>query len=602
MSNTQHAQSHDLSLDMIRTTAIANSVCVRPIINRLVDTVTGREQLVPIDCGSTRDRQCPPCAERNRRLRMQQCREGWHKTEETLPPPLEPDDPDDHDDPEPDDDPGDADEPSRRVRSTRRRQDAPDLPRMPVEHRSIGKAFVGNNGQTYRPSMFNTVTLGSYGRVHPDDGTPIDPATYDYRRAALDAMHFAKGIDRLIQNMRRCAGFKLQYFGCVEAQRRLAPHFHMAVRGVIPRRVFKQVVKATYHQVWWPHIDDPVYTGTHLPVWDEAKGVHVDPDDGIPLQTWDQALDEIADDPNATPMHVLRFGKQTDYQGVLANSRDSEGHIGYLCKYLTKGIADTYGDDDQTSARQKAHIDRLYEEVRWLPCTPRCANWLRFGIQPADAEPGLIPGECDHKAHRRENLGCGGRRVLVSRHWTGKTLDKHRADRRDVVEQVLEAAGIDPDDVDRCSATTTEATTADGAPRYLWIPLNPTETPLPSYREAILSAIEERRRWREQYEAAKTLVEHREQHEQQEGGHSATGPPFGSGGEAASATDLRESDRSASSSPDNRPHRVAGLVVKGERSESRSDTEGALDGQPGDLTIEAAGEDEAPADQSREHS
>jgi hypothetical protein len=327
--------------------------------------------------------------------------------------------------------------------------------------------------------------------------------------------------------MRRCAGYKLQYFGCVEAQKRLAPHFHMAVRGVIPRQIFKQVVAATYHQVWWPHVDQPDYTGTHLPVWDEAKGSYVDPDDGVELQTWQAALDEIDDDPNATPMHVMRFGKQTDYQGVLAGTRDSEGRIGYLCKYLTKEIARTFGDDDQTSARQKAHIDRLHEEVRWLPCTPRCANWLRFGIQPADAEPGLVPGECDHKAHRRENLGVGGRRVLVSRYWTGKTLDTHRADRRAVVEQVLQAAGVDPDDIadaDRCSATTT---TADGQPRYLWLELNPAETPLPTYREAILSAIEERRRWREQYERAKALAG------QQDGGHWATGPPFGSGGEAA---------------------------------------------------------------------
>ena len=171
------------------------------------------------------------------------------------------------------------------MRSTRRRQDVPDLPRLPVEHRSIGRAFTGNNGQMYRPSMFVTTTLDSYGPVHPD-GTPVDPATYDYRRQVLDAMHFPKLVDRLIQNLRRCAGFKMQYFGCIEAQKRLAPHLHMALRGVIPRQMFQQVVAATYHQVWWPHVDDPVYTGTHLPVWDEAKGGYVDPDDGVLLQTW----------------------------------------------------------------------------------------------------------------------------------------------------------------------------------------------------------------------------------------------------------------------------------------------------------------------------
>jgi hypothetical protein len=510
MSDTNRAQGQDLSPEMIRTVAAANGVCTRPIIKLLVDTVTGRETPVPIDCGSTRERQCPTCADRNRRLRMQQCREGWHLDEEPLPDPpgLADDQDDDGDGEDGPDDPDEDEGPSRRVRSTRRRQDAPDLPRMPVEHRSVGDVFTGRDGKEHRPSMFNTTTLDSYGKVHTD-GTPVDPTTYDYRRAALDAMHFAKLIDRLIQNMRRCAGFKLQYFGCVEAQKRLAPHFHMAVRGVIPRRVFKQVVAATYEQVWWPHVDDPVYTGTHLPVWDEAKGGYVDPDDGVRLPTWGQALDAIDDDPDATPMHVLRFGKQTDYQGLLRGTPETEGRIGYVCKYLTKSIADTYGDEDDVSARRKAHIERLHEEVRWLPCTPRCANWLRFGIQPDGAEPGLMPGECDHKAHRRENLGCGGRRVLNSRHWTGKTLDRHRADRRAVVDQVLAEAGVDPDDItdaDRCSATTT---TADGKPRYLWLELNPAETPLPTYREAILSAIAERRRWREQYETAKALAEAR---------------------------------------------------------------------------------------------
>jgi hypothetical protein len=117
----------------------------------------------------------------------------------------------------------------------------------------------------------------------------------------------------------------------------------------------------------------------------------------VPLQTWQQALDEIDDDPAAVPMHVLRFGKQTDYQGLLGGTRDSERRIAYLTKYLTKSIVDAYGDDDETSARQRAHVDRLHAEVRWLPCTPRCANWLRFGIQPEDAEPGLVPGECEHK-------------------------------------------------------------------------------------------------------------------------------------------------------------------------------------------------------------
>ncbi|MQA17717.1 MAG: replication initiation protein, partial [Pseudonocardiaceae bacterium] len=143
------------------------------------------------------------------------------------------------------------------------------------------------SGRTYRPSMFLTLTLPSYGKVRPD-GTPVDPDSYDYRRAALDALHFGKLVDRWWQNLRRCAGYQVQYFATVEPQKRFAPHLHAAVRGVIPRRVVKQVARATYHQVWWPSFDQPVYTGSVLPTWDERQGGYVDPYSGQPLRTWDE--------------------------------------------------------------------------------------------------------------------------------------------------------------------------------------------------------------------------------------------------------------------------------------------------------------------------
>ena len=42
----------------------------------------------------------------------------------------------------------------------------------------------------------------------------------------------------------------------------------------------------------------------------------------------------------------------------------------------------------------------------------------------------MVPGLCKGKAHRPENLGYAGRRVLVSRKWSGKSLADHRADRK----------------------------------------------------------------------------------------------------------------------------------------------------------------------------
>ena len=72
--------------------------------------------------------------------------------------------------------------PARRHRSTRRRQDAPDLPRRPVSPRTVGKIYTAPDGKVFRPSLFVTLTCPSYGRVR-EDGTPGDPAAIDYDRA-----------------------------------------------------------------------------------------------------------------------------------------------------------------------------------------------------------------------------------------------------------------------------------------------------------------------------------------------------------------------------------------------------------------------------------
>jgi hypothetical protein len=87
-------------------------------------------------------------------------------------------------------------------------------------------------------------------------------------------------------------------------------------------------------------------------------------------------------------------------------------------------------------------------------------------------------GYCDKRAHLSERCGYGGRRVLVSRHWTGKTLTEHSADRREVVRAVLEAAGIELPD--GCPATELRE---DGEPRWLYEPINPGELHGDEYRQ-----------------------------------------------------------------------------------------------------------------------
>ncbi|GAA2109489.1 hypothetical protein GCM10009841_30840 [Microlunatus panaciterrae] len=482
-----------ITADMARELAIAQKVCIRPLLRRVEDRQTGTEDLVAIPCGSTRENVCPSCAHKARLLRMQQCAEGWHRTQEPdLSTRANADPPERQ---ELDDD-GEQ-ESDRRTRSTLRRQDAPDLPRVPTEDRTVGRVFTTPDGREYRPSMFVTLTLGSYGSV-TSTGAPRDPGSYDYRRAALDALHFPKLVDRFWQNLRRSAGYKVQYFAAVEPQRRLAPHLHAAIRGAIPRATLRQVVKATYLQLWWPPFDTPVYVD-RLPVWDGHD--YVDPATGETLPSWQQALDQLDTDPDATPAHLLRFGRQVDMAGIIAPSPDADRAVRYLTKYLTKAISDAHTPDgDPADPAYLRHVDRLHVELRFLPCTPTCANWLRYGIQPANAGPGLQPGHCDSPAHDRDNLGLGGRRVLVSRQWSGKTLTQHKADRATVVREALLSAGIIAPDTERMAA---DVTLPDGTPRFVWTDTNPDQA---TYARVLLASIAERHRWRAQYETAKAAA------------------------------------------------------------------------------------------------
>jgi len=494
-----------LARDVVRDLAITHGGCVRPVQLRRTDLHTGQTEPVLVPCGHTLAAVCPACAERNRTLRAAQCREGWHLDHEPIVQADEPDDEQhmwielraqaqrDYDqadtakqDTATDDEViADLDEqitrsgmrgnvlpakPTRRHRSTRRRRDAPDLPRRNVAPRTIGKTYTAPDGKTFRPSMFLTLTCPSYGRVG-SDGTPADPASYDYGRAARDALHFAALFDRFIQNLRRFLGYDVQYFAAVEPQRRLAPHIHIAMRGTLSRTELRQVLAATYHQVWWPPTGLVKHDEPNLPIWHEASGHYLDPATGELLPTWDQALDAIG--PDDEPLHVARFGERYDAQGVIAGSRDANRCIGYLTKYLTKHVADCH--HAQTPA-QHEHSEWLAEALRYEPCSPTCANWLRYGIQPKNPRPGMHPGHCKGKAHRREHLGYAGRRVLVSRKWSGKTLADHRADRKAWLLDTLGLPATDPD-------------------RYTWEPVSPGDPDHMPNAQRLLHVVADRQRW-----------------------------------------------------------------------------------------------------------
>ena len=100
---------------------------------------------------------------------------------------------------------------------------------------------------------------------------------------------------------------------------------------------------------------------------------------------------------------------------------------------------------------------------------------------PARRWPTIAPiartGCCKGKAHRREYLGYAGRRVLVSRKWSGKTLADHRADRKAWLVETLGLEVPDP-------------------ARYTWSLVTPGDPDYLSPERRLLHVVADRARWK----------------------------------------------------------------------------------------------------------
>jgi hypothetical protein len=162
--------------------------------------------------------------------------------------------------------------------------------------------------------------------------------------------------------------------------------------------------------------------------------------------------------------------------------------------YLVKSVTEIVTPDTDAQHR---HADRLHAELSMTPCSPRCPVWLLYGIQPQGVTSRTVPGRCKSRAHRRNTLGLPGRRVLVSRKWSGKTLADHRADRMAFVTQALAAVGIDKPVQD--------------SSRLIWRKLAPGDPHVPPRTHLIMQAIAQRITWRAEYDRAML---------------AATGPPL----------------------------------------------------------------------------
>ena len=75
----------------------------------------------------------------------------------------------------------------------------------------------------------------------------------------------------------------------------------------------------------------------------------------------------------------------------------------------------------------------------------------------------------------------------------------------DALRRTLEAAGIDAPDARRCAA---DVLAEDGKPRFVWADVAAHEDAY-DYAVVIASAVAQAKRWREQYQHAKTVAEQR---------------------------------------------------------------------------------------------
>ena len=372
-----------LARQVVKDLAVEHGACIRPIQLRRTNVDTGEVDQVLVPCGHTLAHVCPSCAERAKTLRAAQCREGWHLEDE---PDLTPDPATEdqqwwvtmradaqqsrdqaetagQDTADFDELIGELDEeiaksgvrgnvapdrPARRHRSTRRRQDTPDLPRRKVSPRTSGKTYTAPDGTTFRPSMFVTLTCPSYGRVD-HQGVPGRPGRLrlrpgrpgraDLRRAVRPVHPEPAPLPRHRRAVLRRRRTPAAPSSRMSTSPCGAPSPGPSCAGCWPRPTTRSgglTLPVRYRD------------GDELPVWHDPVGGYVDPATGEVLPTWDEALDAIS--AYDLPWHVARFGDRFDAQGVLAGSPQAARCIGYLTKYLTKQV----GDCHQATSRRAA--------------------------------------------------------------------------------------------------------------------------------------------------------------------------------------------------------------------------------------------------------
>ena len=182
-------------------------------------------------------------------LRMQQCAEGWHRDHEPDPPT--------------DQRPGRRRRPGPAARhrgfgggSAGTVDPAPAGRSGPAaggsEDRTIGQTLTAPDGTVYRPSMFLTLTLPSYGPIISGTGTPGSPA-----RTTIGARRWTHCISRSWstgsgRTSAVAAGYRVQYFAALEPLKD-SPPICMPRSAALPiERPWARSSKPSTSRLWWP--------------------------------------------------------------------------------------------------------------------------------------------------------------------------------------------------------------------------------------------------------------------------------------------------------------------------------------------------------------
>jgi len=126
---------------------------------------------------------------------------------------------------------------------------------------------------------------------------------------------------------------------------------------------------------------------------------------------------------------------------------------------------------------------------------------LRHPTGPPSTED--VAGHCKAKVHQLDTLGIGGRRVLVSRDWSGKTLADHRYDQLAWVRQTLRLGLTSDGELDEDQVAIVDAARRNEAPAPIaWEMARPDDADVPGLGRRLLRMISTRIQHREAIRAA----------------------------------------------------------------------------------------------------